>query len=118
MRLTIFLLILLKDSANDMEAPLSTILNGLIRKAETLGQQREALLQRCKDLQEANSRLEAELAEAKEELRLARLDSDYLTVSHRLAQGPQSLAETRLHIARLIRRLDASIRMLEDDPAL
>jgi len=68
-----------------------------------------------------NSRLEAENAElrirteeAEEKRRQAELDVEFLRMSHRLADNPDSIIETRRHIARLIRNIDRCLEMLKE----
>ncbi|MCM1378341.1 MAG: hypothetical protein NC186_07865 [Prevotella sp.] len=101
-----------------MEVPLQDLLDELLTKIETMGQRQhhlEALLQESRT---ENLNLREDLRVAREEADRLRSDNEFLVVARRLADNPQALADTRRHIAGLIRRLDASIERLEDDPAL
>lgn len=42
-------------------------------------------------------------------------DVEYLTMSHRLADNPDTIIETRRHISRLIRNIDRCLEMLENN---
>lgn len=101
-----------------MKASLQTTLESLLPKVETLGAQREELRERLKQSEATVDALRQELKEMQKQLDASRQECEFLRMSHRLADNPDALAETRRHISRLIRRLDASINLLEDDPAL
>lgn len=70
-----------------------------------------------------NERLRAALAEREEQLAEVRgerdralLDVEYLTLSHRLADSPDTVVSARRHISRMIRTVDRCISLLKDDP--
>ncbi len=65
-------------------------------------------------LEEEIADLRLEIAEARRERDRARLDAEYLTVSHRLADSPDTLIDTRRHIAKLIRNIDRCLEMLKE----
>lgn len=101
-----------------MEVPLQSLLDEMLAKAERLAFRQKDLEARLAESQKRIASLEYDLRAAREETERIRSERDFLEVSHRLAASPDSLVRTRRHIARLIRRLDSSIALLEDDPAL
>lgn len=101
-----------------MEVPLQSLLDEMLAKTERLTLRQKDLESRLAESQKRIASLEYDLREAREETERVRSERDFLEVSHRLADNPDALVRTRRHIARLIRRLDSSIAMLEDDPAL
>ena len=58
--------------------------------------------------------LAAELADTRRQLQKAQLDIEFLSMSWRLASSPDTLIESRRHIAGLIRKLDLSIALLKE----
>ncbi len=76
--------------------------------------QRARLMDRNRELEEENESLRRALAEAKSDRDRALLDAEYLTVSHRLADSPDTLIDTRRHIAKLIRNIDRCLEMLKE----
>lgn len=65
-------------------------------------------------LEEENANLRRRTDEAEAARHRAELDVEYLRVSHRLAENPDSLVETRRHIAKLIRNIDRCLEMLKE----
>lgn len=72
-------------------------------------------------LQAENQRLTAENLELRERTQEAMdardralLDAEYLRVSHRLAESPDSIIETRRRITGLIRNIDRCLEMLKE----
>lgn len=72
------------------------------------------LEERNRGLEAQNARLVLEAEEARKERDRARLDAEYLSVSHRLASSPDTLVDTRRHIAKLIRNIDRCLEMLKE----
>lgn len=72
------------------------------------------LVEQNHKLEEEIADLRLEIAEARRERDRARLDAEYLTVSHRLADSPDTLIDTRRHIAKLIRNIDRCLEMLKE----
>lgn len=101
-----------------MEVPLQTLLEEMLAKTDALSKMRTGLESRIEELSRANEALELELQRSRQEANRLRRERDFLTVSRRLADNPDALIAARRHISRLIRRLDASITRLEEDPAL
>ena len=62
--------------------------------------------------------LKKELEQAREELHQKDLDVEFLTLSHRLAESPQSLAEARATVKRILGKVDKAIALLKDDARL
>lgn len=54
------------------------------------------------------------IAEKDKELAKARSDAEFLIYSHRLADNPDTIVETRRQIAKMIRDIDRCIDMLKD----
>ena len=61
-----------------------------------------------------NEDLRRQAAETGRERDKALLDADYLSVSHKLADSPESLVSARRHISRLIRNIDRCLDMLKE----
>lgn len=101
-----------------MEASLIDVIRSLQPKIEKLASERDELARRLTASEALVGELRRARAESEAELEQKRQECEFLKMSHRLADSPDTLAETRRHISGLIRRLDASIRMIEDDPAL
>ena len=84
-------------------------------KIEQLAAQRdEALAARAAKEREAAA-LRDELEECREELRVARMEVDFLTVSHRLADSPANLISARRRVQRLIAKIDRCVALLKED---
>lgn len=93
------------------------ILSAVQQKIELLADSRNAALERCKNLEIEIANLTAELKSCKDELQKARLDAEYLSLSHKLADSPQALADARHIIGGMIRKVDAAIALIKNDPA-
>lgn len=76
--------------------------------------QRDELASRNATLEEENEELRRQRDEAIATRDRAKLDIEYLTMSYRLAADPDSLIETRRHIAKLIRNIDRCLDMLKE----
>ena len=97
-----------------MANPLLSILNELHGNIFRLSDHESQLHERIRELEKTKSDLEAELEDARSQLAAALSAVVFLKVSHRLADSPDTLADTRRHIARLIRNLDLCINMLKE----
>lgn len=86
-------------------------------KIRQLAAQRDEARALVTQLESRISDLETDLEETRGELRKARLDVEYLTVSHRLADSPDALIEARRTIAALIRKVDSAIYLLRNEPS-
>jgi len=97
-----------------MAQSLLSILESLEAREEELRAEMESLRQRNRELEEENAGLRSKEAEALKLRDKALLDVEYLSVSHRLAESPDTLADTRRIIAGLIRNIDRCIAMLKE----
>lgn len=97
-----------------MASSLLSVLESLRVKIEALNESVATLRAQKKELEDENESLRRSLAEAQLERDKARLDSDFLAVSHRLAQNPDNIIEGRRLISRLIRNIDRCIEMLKE----
>lgn len=93
------------------------ILAEIRQKIETLAADRDAALQRISALEDQISDLQAELETTRNDLHRARLDVEFLTVSHRLADTPEAVVTARKIISGLIRKVDSAINLVKNDPA-
>ena len=64
-------------------------------------------------LEKENEDLRTQLSETRAELDNTRKDVEFLTMSHRLADSPDSVISARRRIARLIRTIDNCISRLK-----
>lgn len=97
---------------------LSSVLMSMRQKIDTLAERQSSLQHDIDTLRAENDELKRQLKETERSLQNARLEVEFLTVSHRLADSPDTLVEARRFVSRLIRRVDAAIALLRDDPAL
>lgn len=97
-----------------MARDLISILDTLEHKIEELQTEMEELRQRNAELEQLNVDLQRKETNALKAKEQAILDAEYLKVSHRLAESPDSLVETRKIIAGLIRNIDRCIEMLRE----
>lgn len=93
----------------------------LISILEKLDHRIKFLKERNRELRELNERLKdenADLRRAAEEAGEARakaeLDAEYLAVSHKLAEDPDTLVTARRQISQMIRNIDRCLEMLKD----
>lgn len=97
-----------------MASSLLTLLIDMRGKIDRIEQSRRSLEAENIALKSEIDNLRADLRQAQSEIELARRDAEFLTMSHRLADSPDSLVETRRHIAGLIRTIDLCISMLKE----
>lgn len=84
-----------------------------LRTAATEMAERNArLAARNAQLESENEELRRAAQQADADRQRAELDVEFLRVSHRLADNPDSIIETRRHIAKLIRNIDRCLEML------
>lgn len=98
------------------ESP-SVLMAGIQQKIAHLAEMRDNAEARCRSLQGRIDELEIDMAHLENELRQANLEIEFLTLSHRLADDPQALAEARKTISRLIRKVDSAIALIKTDPS-
>ena len=97
-----------------MAESLITTLEKLNARIKDVTAHNAALLARNRELEELNADLRRRAEESDRIRDRALLDAEYLTVSHRLAADPDTLIDTRRHIAKLIRNIDRCLEMLKE----
>ena len=97
-----------------MAESLITTLEKLNARIKDVTAHSAALLARNRELEELNADLRRRAEESDRTRDRALLDAEYLTVSHRLAADPDTLIDTRRHIAKLIRNIDRCLEMLKE----
>ena len=97
-----------------MAESLLQILQNLKDAQRDLRQEVENLRQRNKELEEEARDARRNAEEAEKHREEALLEVEYLKVSHRLADSPDTIVETRRIIAGLIRNIDRCIEMLKE----
>lgn len=98
-----------------MEISLSESLASLESKIKTLGAQRDDALSLLKEAMKENDRLHRELEATRGKLEESRVEAEYLSLSHKLADNPQALAQARASVRKMISRVDKAISLLEED---
>lgn len=98
-----------------MESSFSNEIRELSRQIETLATQRDEARQALKRAREEVADLQLRLEESEKATKRMSLDIEYLTLSHKLADTPQKLAEARATLRRLIARVDKAISLVRDD---
>lgn len=93
-------------------------LQQISRQIETLAAQRDEARKALKMALERAADLEAELELSREELHKQELDVEFLSLSHKLADTPQKLAEARATVRRMIAGVDRAIALLKDDSGI
>lgn len=97
-----------------MASTLSDILLELRSKIDKFAYSGRSLLEENRRLQEENITLQTEIKELREQLQRKTLDSEFLEVSHMIADTPDALVLARRRIANMIRTIDKCIEMLRD----
>lgn len=98
-----------------MAQPLISLLQTLDQKISVLIAIQQRLHARIDNLEEENRSLRQELEETRAKQRQTETDVQFLTMSHRLADSPDTIISTRRRIARLIRTIDKCISMLKEE---
>lgn len=80
-----------------------------------LAQQKDAAQAEAERNSREASRLRMDLDECRRELKEARMEIDFLTVSHRLADDPENLISARRRLQRLIAKIDRCVTLLRED---
>ena len=101
-----------------MESSVSKELEELSANIGILASQRDEARAALKRASEEIEDLKKELEQAREELHQKDLDVEFLTLSHRLAESPQSLADARATVKRILGKVDKAIALLKDDARL
>lgn len=98
-----------------MPRQLTGIIAELREKIALLARQRDNALKETERLTRQVEQLQQQLAESDRNLGLARMDVDFLTVSHRLADSPDKLIPARRRLQRLIAKIDRCVALLRED---
>lgn len=93
------------------------MLSEIQQKIARLAASRDEAIERSRMMSVEMEQLRTDLAEREKELQNARLEIEFLTISHKLADNPQAVADARRRISTMIRRLDAAIALIKSDPA-
>lgn len=97
-----------------MAESLTDILGRLETKIGQLTTENARLRRTNSELAARNRELEGLMQEADAARKRAELDTEYLAVSHKLADNPDTLVSARRHISRLIRNIDRCLDMLKE----
>lgn len=97
-----------------MGVPLSVLVAELTGKVKMLANRYSGLQAYCDSLRAENEALRHDLKMTREELDKVALDNRFLTLSHKLAQGPEALVDARKMIAAMIRDIDKCIAQLKE----
>ncbi|MDE6380323.1 MAG: hypothetical protein K2L11_07610 [Muribaculaceae bacterium] len=98
-----------------MARPLHRVITELRAKIEQLASQRDAALAAQEAKSQEAEDLRIQLEDCREELKAARMEVDFLTVSHRLADSPQNIISARRRLQRLIAKIDRCVSLLKED---
>ena len=97
-----------------MATSLLTTLESLREKIAAMAASVDRLRENNSSLRMENEELRRQLSQALKERDEARLESEFLAVSHRLADDPDKIIDARRLIAGLIRNIDRCIEMLKE----
>ncbi len=98
-----------------MSRQLSRIIKDLRQKAMALATERDQATAEMGRLKQENEALKEQLAESLHDLQTARMEVDFLTISHRLADSPENLISARRRLQRLIAKIDRCVSLLKED---
>ncbi len=98
-----------------MARPLHGIIKDISRKAIALASERDKAMADLERLTQENEALKEQLAESRRELETARMEVDFLTISHRLADSPDNIISARRRLQRLIAKIDRCVALLKED---
>ena len=94
---------------------LTSIIKDLRRKMLTLAAERDEAAAKLEMLEKEKESLKEQLAECQSELQTAKMEVDFLTISHRLADSPENLISARRRVQRLIAKIDRCVSLLKED---
>lgn len=97
-----------------MAESLISILRQLDDRIKVLTAQNAELNRRHAEISEENENLKRQAREALEARDKALLDAQYLAVSHKLADNPDTLITARRQISQMIRNIDRCLEMLKE----
>ncbi len=97
-----------------MARELNQIIAELRQKMELMASQRDIARQECAALANRVEALEDRLEQCQNDLRSARMEVDFLTVSHH-AETPDNLISARRRVQRLISKIDKCVALIKED---
>ncbi len=83
--------------------------------AMLLAKQRDKATAESERRTRENEALKEQLAECQRELQASKMEVDFLTISHRLADSPENLISARRRLQRLIAKIDRCVTLLKED---
>lgn len=98
-----------------LESPLAKQLVALSQRIEALASQRDDALRRLKEAEEEIADLRRQLAQSSEEVHRQGLDIEFLTLSRKLADNPQALADARETVRGMLAKVEKAISLLKED---
>lgn len=101
-----------------MDSSFSQELIEMSRKIEILAAQRDEARSELAKAREEISDLKGLLAIAEEDLHKKSLDVEFLTLSRKLADTPQALAEARATMKRILGKVDHALMLLKEDAGI
>ena len=87
----------------------------LSKKIEDLLKHQTMLHKRIEELEKRNNELEEQRQKDLKIIEKANQDIEFLTVSHKLAESPDTIISTRRKILGLIRTIDNCIRIIKEE---
>lgn len=97
-----------------MADTLRSAMTELKTRVKALTEENRRLRMRNAELEALGRQLTERTEEAERKRHRAELDAEYLAVSHKLAEDPDTLIKTRRHIAQMIRNIDRCLEMLKE----
>lgn len=98
-----------------MARPLTQVIKEIRSNIEEIASQRDDALDANRKLTQEVESLRLQLDECRQELKTTRMEVDFLTVSHRLADSPENIISARRRLQRLIAKVDRCVSLLKDD---
>lgn len=98
-----------------MDSSVANTLRELTQSIERLAGQRDEVRLRLRQAREEIADLRARLAAAQEEIHGRNLDVEFLSLSHKLADNPQALADARATVRGMLAKVEKALALLKDD---
>lgn len=87
-------------------------LQSLSRKVETLRKRYLSLLSEKREMARQIERQELEIAKLEKELGQLRIDNEFLRVAHSVPSNPETVANYKKQVAKMVRDIDRCIKQL------
>lgn len=100
---------------NEMDSKLSTRLGELKMGLDRLASQRNDALRRAEKAEAEIVDLKSRIKELDSQLQKSELDKAYLSLSHKLADNPDTLEQSRRMIREMIKKVDRALSLLKND---